>query len=116
MSIASDVDEAMHQQGITAEKLSEISGIPVQTINRIRQGSTQNPQYQTVTAIYAALGIDQHEPPNNYRDILIDTLKEELIYQKRWIRLMAGILIAMLIYLIVITTLDLTHPDFGYFK
>ena len=115
MSIASDVDEAMRQQGITAEKLSEISGIPVQTINRIRQGSTQNPQYQTVTAIYAALGIDQHAPPEHSYD-MIQFLQREIRMRENWIRILAGILIVMLIYLIFITTLDLTHPEFGYIQ
>lgn len=116
MSISQDIDSAMREQGMTAEKLSETSGIPVQTINRIRQGTTANPTYSTVTSLYHALGIENHEPPNDHRDMLIDTLKEELQYKNRWIRLMAGILIAMLIYLILITTIDITHPDFGYIR
>ena len=42
--------------GGTLEQLSEVSGVPLQTVKRIRQGTTDNPYMDTVVRIVKAIG------------------------------------------------------------
>lgn len=48
--------------GMTNQELSERSGVPLGTVNKIFSGSTKSPQYDTILALETALGM------NFYRD------------------------------------------------
>ena len=43
------------QKGFTSKKLSELSGVPIGTLNKILNGQTKNPAYETITALAKAL-------------------------------------------------------------
>lgn len=44
--------------GITFDELSQLSGVPVQTLHNIFRGHTTTPRIDTVQAIERALGLD----------------------------------------------------------
>lgn len=56
--------------GLTNQKLSELSGIPLGTVNKIFSGATKYPQYDTMLALETVLGLtfhyDQEEPYVGY--------------------------------------------------
>lgn len=57
MNIAK-IKEIMKTRNITYEKLSAMSGIPLNTLKNIFRGKTANPRIDTVEAIESALGVD----------------------------------------------------------
>ena len=58
------VRQVMKEKKITQIRLSELSGIPIQTLRKIFAGYTPNPRIDTVDAIEKALGIT-NEPTIN---------------------------------------------------
>lgn len=55
------VKQVMKEKKITQIQLSELSGIPIQTLRKIFAGYTPNPRIDTVEAIEKALGIKDQE-------------------------------------------------------
>ncbi len=51
----------MSRKGLTSEKLSEISGIPKSTIDKIASGTTDNPRYKSLRSIANALDMTTDE-------------------------------------------------------
>lgn len=63
------------QKGYSYAKLSELSGVPVGTIQKIFSGETKNPRYETLQALGKALmptdyreSSEEHELPNMVRE------------------------------------------------
>ena len=50
------IKEFRDQAGLTREKLSEVSGIPISTIQDIESGITKNPGIETIKPLLVALG------------------------------------------------------------
>ena len=53
------IKTVMRERKITQKELSEITGVPLQTIKCIFIGRTPNPRIDTVQAIEKALGLDK---------------------------------------------------------
>lgn len=55
------IQKLMDEQGVSKEELAQKSGVPLATIKRITSGQTDNPYFDTMTALVKALGgsIDQ---------------------------------------------------------
>lgn len=53
------VKKVTKEKKITQLELSKLAGVPIQTIQNIFSGNTQNPRIDTVEAIEKALGINQ---------------------------------------------------------
>lgn len=49
--------EKKKQLNMTTEELSQISGVPIGTLNKIFAGQTQDPKFETIKAICRALGM-----------------------------------------------------------
>lgn len=56
------VKQVMKEKKITQIQLSELSGIPIQTLRKIFAGYTPNPRIDTVDAIEKALGLKSEQP------------------------------------------------------
>lgn len=55
------------EMGLTNQEISERSGVPVGTVNKIFSGATKSPQYSTVTALETALGMfSYHDQEGSY--------------------------------------------------
>lgn len=59
-----EIKDYMHKRHITQIQLSELSGIPLQTLRKIFAGFTENPRIDTMQAIEAALGITPADTPS----------------------------------------------------
>lgn len=51
------IKEELRKRGITYKELSELSGVPIDTLNNFFRGKTKNPRVDTMQAIERALGI-----------------------------------------------------------
>jgi len=47
----------MQKQGVTSDMLSQMSGVPKSTIDKIASGATDNPRYKSLQKLVEALGI-----------------------------------------------------------
>ena len=58
--------------GLTTEELSQKSGVPIGTLNKILSGATKDPKLETLKAIARVLGLTL----NDFDDINKDTVPE----------------------------------------
>ena len=49
------LNDRKKELGLTTEKLSKLSGVPVGTINKILSGETRSPRYDTLRALEEVL-------------------------------------------------------------
>lgn len=61
MTIQDRLKELQKLQGLTTAELAERANLPVDTINKIRSGTTRNPNTDTVLRLAAALGVTTDE-------------------------------------------------------
>lgn len=61
-----DLRKKKQEKGYSLQKLSEITGVPFATIQKILSGTTKNPRYETLLRISAALS---DEPGDNAEDV-----------------------------------------------
>ena len=50
------INKLRQEQGLKSEELAAKSGVPIGTLNKILNGETKNPLYETVVALAHALG------------------------------------------------------------
>lgn len=55
------INEAMREKEWGPKMLSEVSGVPKTTIERVLNGTTPNPTFQTVTDVAVALGLSLND-------------------------------------------------------
>ena len=115
---------------LTNEQLAQISGIPGSTLARIFNGRTDNPYYHTIVDLVRAMkgSVDEMEglqplpkDTNAAENAAVDkkliTLYREIINNKeRLIRLLAGVLLAVMIFILIMVTYDILHPMKGWIQ
>lgn len=115
---------------LTNEQLAQISGIPGSTLARIFNGRTDNPYFHTIVDLVRAMkgSVDEMEglqplpkDTNAAENAAVDkkliTLYREIINNKeRLIRLLAGVLLAMMIFILIMVTYDILHPMKGWIQ
>lgn len=115
---------------LTNEQLAQISGIPGSTLARIFNGRTDNPYFHTIVDLVRAMkgSVDEMEglqplpkDTNTAENAAVDkkliTLYREIINNKeRLIRLLAGVLLAMMIFILIMVTYDILHPMKGWIQ
>ena len=133
------------QSNLSTQKLSELSGVPVATINRILSGTTPNPTFQTVVDLCTALGVtvdallypeagkaedfnhpaqhplsdrmvEQYERLLEEKDQRIEDKSKALRYRARWISVLCAALFLVVAFLIFWLVVDLTTPGAGWFR
>ena len=115
---------------LTNEQLAQISGIPGSTLARIFNGRTDNPYFHTIVDLVRAMkgSVDEMEglqplpkDTNAAENAAVDkkliTLYREIINNKeRLIRLLAGVLLAVMIFILIMVTNDILHPMKGWIQ
>ena len=128
------------EKGITCNEISQISGIPLATVNRIFSGATPNPTIETLAPISLALGVSIDEIAGieapapapattpitaafaSYADLLkekddrIKELKEEKERERKEKYKIAIALAAFVGFVLIILTVDILNGHFGYFR
>ena len=116
------------KKNLTNQELSDLSGVPVGTINRIMANQTDNPSFQTVCDIVIALdgSLDElagirpkkdSEAENAKYTPEIEAIYKQMIHSKdKWIfRLIvfSCVIVAFIVFLLIF---DLLNPNIGIFR
>lgn len=80
------IKEYKNQKGYTTKQLSELSGVPLGTINKIISGTTKNPQLAALSAIADALGCsveefverEEHDSEDYYMNREVSKMAQEI--------------------------------------
>ena len=124
--ISTRLKELKDQRKLTNQQLSDLSGVPVGTINRIMAGQTDNPSFQTVCDMVMAMGgsLDElagiqtpggGEPSPPGEDLI--RLKERTIEGKeKWLYRLFFLCCVLIAVLLGVLIYDLTHPMVGFFR
>ena len=114
---------------LTNQQLSDLSGVPVGTINRILSGQTDNPSLQTVCDMVLAMdgsldeivGIKETPDENAEKKVRANqeilSLYESMIASKnQWIHRLFVCCCVLTLVLIFLVVFDLTNPAVGFFR
>ena len=126
--LATQLKLLKEKRKLTTQQLSDLSGVPVGTINRILSGQTDNPSFQTVCDIVIALdgSLDElagirpkkdSEAENAKYTPEIEAIYKQMIHSKdKWIfRLFvfSCVIVAFIVFLLIF---DLLNPNIGFFR
>lgn len=111
---------------LTNQQLSDLSGVPIGTINRIMAGQTDNPSFQTVCDIVMAMdgsldelvGIKEEttqEKKTSSKEI-IHLYENMLANKEKWMHRLFVCCCILMAVLIGIVIFDLTNPQIGFFQ
>lgn len=111
---------------LTNQQLSDLSGVPIGTINRIMAGQTDNPSFQTVCDIVMAMdgsldelvGIKEEtlqEKKATNKEI-IQLYESMLANKEKWMHRLFVCCCILMAVLIGIVIFDLTNPQIGFFQ
>lgn len=122
---------------MTNQQISDESGVPKSTIDRVLRKDTENPTIQIVLAIAQAVGYEFGVPAAaqapevatespHFRHIITMYEKQiadmrrdhnrERTEKNRWIKTLAVIVGILVIGILFILIYDITHPDVGWFQ
>ena len=128
------------ERDLTNAEIAELSDVPLATVTRIFNGSTPNPQFETIARITMALGgsldviaglksPDELKPTAavaqtfaTYAEILkekderIKELKEDKQHNLRLIAKLIIFIAAFVGVVLLILTVDILNGHFGYFR
>ena len=124
--LSTQLKELKDKKKLTNQQLSDLSGVPVGTINRIMAGQTDNPSFQTVCDLVMAMegsldelvgikgpaGKDQAPIRNE-----IIHLYEKVIHSKnKWLICLFVCCCILILFIMGIVTYDLMNPRIGFFR
>lgn len=108
---------------LTTKQISDLSGIPESTISRIMSGQTDNPSFESISAIVKAMGgsldsvfgIDTSSENPDLSSII--KLYERIISEKNWyIKLLIIICCILIFVLIFVLIFDITNRNIGFVR
>lgn len=114
------------QLGITVQELSEVSGVPLQTVNNILCGRTSNPGIDAAVALIQAVSgsldeaCDLTAPPPQPAPTACDTCKLVKLYRERakqkdrYILVLFGVCSFFVAVILFVLLYDLFNPNIGY--
>lgn len=132
--------------GMTSQQLSDASGVPKSTIDRILRGDTPNPSIQTVLDLAAAVGYSFGNHPDHPEPAPAASVKDPMVahlitvyenrgraYEERikrvtshfnmllseknrWLKFSLTLNIIFVVFFGLIIVLDVTNPDIGWVR
>ncbi len=111
---------------LTNQQLSDLSGVPLGTINRIMAGQTENPNFQTVCDLVRSMdgSLDelagltspsQEESQIIGRD-LIRVYEETIRNKDKWMHHIFVCCCVLVLFIMGVVTYDLMNPMIGFFQ
>lgn len=146
MDFAMNIDylnELKEKLSITNDQLAQMSGVPESTVSRILNGTTDNPNFQTIVDIVRTLkgSIDvmedlchteesaPQETETKKESESEKTAEEEkaqkaaaeafhatIAVKDRWIRFLVGLLVCVVSFVLIMIAYDLLHPNKGWIQ
>ena len=116
------------KKNLTNQELSDLSGVPVGTINRIMANQTDNPSFQTVCDIVIALdgSLDElagirpkkdSEAENAKYTPEIEAIYKQMIHSKdKWIFRLFVFSCVIAAFIVFLLIFDLLNPNIGFFR
>lgn len=113
------------EKGMTAKELSEASGVPLATVNRILSGQTPDPAYSTVCRLLDVLGasdadrakmLGTSEENLSHYEQMIALYERGIAHRNKWIKLLAGVLIVVFAIILTLLLVDILNPNIGYVR
>lgn len=128
MMLCKQLKALKDKRNLTNQQLSDLSGIPIGTINRIMAGQTDNPSFQTVCDMVIAMGgsldelvgiasssgEDEREAQLNVETSLL--YKETIKMKDRWLLRLFICCCVFILFIMGILIYDVTHPTTGFFQ
>ncbi len=124
--LSTRLKELKDQRKLTNQQLSDLSGVPVGTINRIMAGQTDNPSFQTVCDMVMAMdgsldelagiqtpGGGEPSPPG---EDLIRLYERTIEGKEKWLYRLFFLCCVLVAVLLGVLIYDLTHPMVGFFR
>ena len=127
------------EKGLHNADIAKLGDLPLATVTRVFNGQTSNPTFETITRIAIAMGVSldelaglkqPNEPPipspiettlNTYAELLkekddrIQALETEKDKEQNEKHKLAGVLFALIIFMLVWFTLDILNGHFRFF-
>ena len=117
------------KSGLSWAQIEQRSGVPIQTIQRIFNGSTPNPGFETVLSIISAMGgnlgdigqnpdVAQPSPAPSYDPVTnsVALLQAQIADLKRTrliLEVVVGVVISVILFVLI---LDVTNGGIGYIR
>ena len=124
--LSTRLKELKDQRKLTNQQLSDLSGVPVGTINRIMAGQTDNPSFQTVCDMVMAMGGSLDElagiqtpgggEPSPPGEDLIRLYERTIEGTEKWLYRLFFLCCVLVAVLLGVLIYDLTHPMVGFFR
>ena len=124
--LSTRLKELKDQRKLTNQQLSDLSGVPVGTINRIMAGQTDNPSFQTVCDMVMAMGGSLDElagiqtpgggEPSPPGEDLIRLYERTIEGKEKWLYRLFFLCCVLVADLLGVLIYDLTHPMVGFFR
>ena len=124
--LSTRLKELKDQSKLTNQQLSDLSGVPVGTINRIMAGQTDNPSFQTVCDMVMAMGGSLDElagiqtpgggEPSPPGEDLIRLYERTIEGKEKWLYRLFFLCCVLVAVLLGVLIYDLTHPMVGFFR
>lgn len=127
MAIHNQLKQLKEKRKLTNQQLSDLSGVPIGTVNRILSGQTDNPSFQSVCDMVMAMdgsldelvGIKEEASPSAKKSSSkeIIQLYEGIIADKeKWMIRLFTCCCVLTLVLIGIVAFDLLNPNHGWFQ
>ena len=127
MAITNQLKLLKEKRHLTNQQLSDLSGVPIGTVNRILSGQTDNPSFQAVCDMVMAMdgsldelvGIKEEPGPSDKKSASkeIIQLYEGIIADKnKWMVRLFTCCCVLTVVLIGIVAFDLLNPHSGWFQ
>ena len=124
--LSTRLKELKDQRKLTNQQLSDLSGVPVGTINRIMAGQTDTPSFQTVCDMVMAMGGSLDElagiqtpgggEPSPPGEDLIRLYERTIEGKEKWLYRLFFLCCVLVAVLLGVLIYDLTHPMVGFFR
>ena len=126
MMLSTQLKLLKEKRKLTNQQLSDLSGVPMGTINRILSGQTDNPSFQTVCDMVMAMGGSLDElagiqtpgggEPSPPGEDLIRLYERTIEGKEKWLYRLFFLCCVLVAVLLGVLIYDLTHPMVGFFR
>lgn len=124
--ISAQLKELKDKRKLTNQQLSDLSGIPVGTINRIMAGQTDNPSFQTVCDLVMAMegSLDEligiktsaAKEPLPVNGTITHLYEKTIQTKNKWLICEFICCCALILFIMGIVVYDLLNPQIGFFR
>lgn len=109
------------QRNLSAQAVSDLSGVPVSTVNRILRGEGE-PNINAVAAIVHALGgslddvcgFPKKEGHGHVDDRLFQVMQDTIRAKERWLVRIGIALAVVILFILIVVAYDILNGDVGW--